>query len=67
VVFARWHLGLVEWGAALRSGGLGITGPAELRRALPAWNGAPAVFARRRAGTPLVVGAEPAQMDVPSL
>jgi hypothetical protein len=55
--FARWHLGLIEWTAALRSGGLGVTGASELRRALPTWNGAPAVFASRRAAIALVADA----------
>jgi hypothetical protein len=57
VVFARWHLGLIEWTAALRSGGLDVTGVPGLRRALPTWNGAPAVFAGRRAGIGLPAGA----------
>jgi hypothetical protein len=47
VVFARWHLGLIKWTTALRSCGLEVTGPPRLRRALPTWNGAPAVFASR--------------------
>ena len=66
VVFARWHLGLIEWLAALRSGGLAITGAPELRRALPTWNGAPAAFAGRRAGMALLADAAPAEMDVPA-
>jgi hypothetical protein len=64
VVFARWHLGLIEWTAALRSGGLDVTGVPELRRALPTWNGAPAVFAGRRAGIGLPARAALAQIDV---
>jgi FAD/FMN-containing dehydrogenase/DNA-binding HxlR family transcriptional regulator len=36
--FARWHLGLVEWGDALRAGDIGVIGPRQLARALPTWN-----------------------------
>jgi hypothetical protein len=66
VVFARWHLGLIEWTAALRSGGLDVTGAPELRHALPTWNGAPAVFASRRAGIGLLADAASAQIGVPA-
>jgi DNA-binding HxlR family transcriptional regulator len=66
VVFARWHLGLIEWTTALRSGGLDITGAPELRHALPTWNGAPAVFAGRRAGIGLLAAAASAQIDAPA-
>jgi DNA-binding HxlR family transcriptional regulator len=45
--FARWHLGVVEWGAALRSGAIQVSGPSELRRALPTWNAGPEVLAAR--------------------
>ncbi|HKE98081.1 MAG TPA: helix-turn-helix domain-containing protein [Actinomycetes bacterium] len=50
LVFARWHLGLVEWPAALRSGGIRLSGPPALRRALPTWNAGPETHARLRAG-----------------
>jgi FAD/FMN-containing dehydrogenase/DNA-binding HxlR family transcriptional regulator len=46
LAFARWHLGEVEWGDALRSGEIHVTGPRKLTRALPTWN--------RRAGVPRV-------------
>jgi hypothetical protein len=36
--FARWHLGLVEWGDALHAGDIGVIGPRQLARALPTWN-----------------------------
>jgi len=36
--FARWHLGLVEWGDALRAGDIGVIGPRHLAGALPTWN-----------------------------
>jgi DNA-binding HxlR family transcriptional regulator len=49
LTFARWHLGLTSWSQALRSGGVQISGPSELRRALPTWNAAPALAKRRRA------------------
>jgi hypothetical protein len=48
VVFARWHLGLVSWTTAVRSGAIASAGSPDLRRALPTWNGAPAVWAARR-------------------
>jgi DNA-binding HxlR family transcriptional regulator len=55
VAFARWHLGELEWGAALRSAAIEVRGSRELARALPTWNSrhrelpAPA---RRRAHAP---------------
>ena len=47
LTFTRWHLGLTSWAEALRSGGVQISGPPALRRALPTWNAAPE-HARRR-------------------
>jgi DNA-binding HxlR family transcriptional regulator len=47
--FARWHAGLLSWSAALRSGGIKVTGRRELCRALPTWNEGPQVIAERRA------------------
>jgi hypothetical protein len=47
--FARWHMGLVSWSAALRSGGIKVTGRRELSRALPTWNRGPQVMSDRRA------------------
>lgn len=41
VAFAKWHLGEIEWGDALRSGGIEVTGPRELARALPNWSTSP--------------------------
>jgi DNA-binding HxlR family transcriptional regulator len=38
VVFARWHLGEIEWGDALRSGAIEVTGSRSLARALPTWD-----------------------------
>lgn len=38
VAFARWHLGQLEWGQALRSGAITVAGPPSLARALPTWN-----------------------------
>lgn len=38
MALARWHLGHIEWNTAVRSGGLVVHGPADLRRALPTWN-----------------------------
>lgn len=36
--FARWHLGLLEWGDALRADAIRVSGPRDLARALPTWN-----------------------------
>lgn len=47
--FARWHLGLVGWPTALRSGAIEVSGPRELRQALPTWNSGPEIAAGRRA------------------
>jgi FAD/FMN-containing dehydrogenase/DNA-binding HxlR family transcriptional regulator len=49
LAFSRWHLGLLDWAAALRAGGLEVSGPAPLRRALPSWNSGPQRHARKRA------------------
>lgn len=38
VAFARWDLGELEWGEALRSGAIEVTGTQALARALPTWN-----------------------------
>ncbi len=38
LVFARWHMGLVEWTDALRSGAIEVQGALALARALPTWN-----------------------------
>jgi hypothetical protein len=42
-------MGRVEWAAALRSGGVQVSGPRALCRALPTWNAGPETNARRRA------------------
>jgi len=38
LVFARWHMGLVEWTDALRSAAIEVQGATALARALPTWN-----------------------------
>ena len=38
LAFARWHIGQIEWGDALRSGAIEVNGPPALARALPTWN-----------------------------
>ena len=38
LAFARWHLGELNWGVALRSGAIEVRGSRELARALPTWN-----------------------------
>ncbi|MFW6034250.1 MAG: FAD-binding protein [bacterium] len=49
LAFARWHLGLIEWGTALRSDAVRVDGPRELARELPTWNDGPRAHARKRA------------------
>jgi DNA-binding HxlR family transcriptional regulator len=48
--FALWHLGLVGWADALRSGDIAVTGPRDLARSLPRWNGGPEAHTRGRQG-----------------
>ena len=66
--FAKWHLGLVEWSRALRSGAIRVEGRRELARALPRWNAGPQAHAQMRKGnrqeaphstTPLPTGTPP--------
>jgi DNA-binding HxlR family transcriptional regulator len=38
VAFARWHLGEIVWGEALRSGAFEVNGSRTLARALPTWH-----------------------------
>jgi DNA-binding HxlR family transcriptional regulator len=38
LAFARWHLGKIGWGAAVRSGAIEVKGSSALARALPTWN-----------------------------
>jgi hypothetical protein len=38
LVFARWHIGQLEWRDALRSGAIEVQGSPALARALPNWN-----------------------------
>jgi len=38
LAFARWHLGEMRWGAALRSGAIEVRGSRSLARALPTWH-----------------------------
>jgi hypothetical protein len=42
-------MGRVEWAAALRAGGITVTGPRAMRQALPTWNAGPMEYARMRA------------------
>jgi FAD/FMN-containing dehydrogenase/DNA-binding HxlR family transcriptional regulator len=49
LVFAQWHLGLVEWEAALKCGAIHVDGPRQLGRSLPTWNANPENRRRRRA------------------
>jgi DNA-binding HxlR family transcriptional regulator len=38
VAFARWHLGEIRWGDALRSAAIEVKGSRKLARALPTWH-----------------------------
>jgi DNA-binding HxlR family transcriptional regulator len=49
LTFAQWHMGVVGWAAALRSGAVKVTGPRSLRQAFPTWNGGPETLGRLRA------------------
>jgi DNA-binding HxlR family transcriptional regulator len=60
VAFARWHLGLLEWPAALRVGAIEVSGVASLRRALPTWNTSPQHHTRKRAETERTPDSRPA-------
>jgi hypothetical protein len=42
-------MGRVAWAAALRTGGIQVSGPRALSRALPTWNAGPETNTRRRA------------------
>jgi hypothetical protein len=66
VVFARWHLELIDWAAGCIVAV--STSPGRKNYVAPSQRGtAPFVFAHRRASMALVAGVEPAEMDVPSL
>ena len=38
VAFAKWHLGELRWGDALRSGAIAVHGTRTLARTLPTWH-----------------------------
>jgi hypothetical protein len=42
-------MGLLDWAAALRSGGIQVSGSRALGRALPTWNAGPETHTRLRA------------------
>lgn len=48
LMFARWHLGLVEWRSALRSGGIRVQGKRDITSTLPTWNAGPRVHVAQR-------------------
>jgi hypothetical protein len=54
------QVGLVEWAAALRSGGIHVSGPRTLSRALPTWNAGPETWAQRRQRLQPTPGSAPA-------
>ena len=60
LAFTQWHMGRVEWAVALRSGGIQVSGPRALSRALPTWNAGPETNARRRAELEQAAGPMPA-------
>jgi DNA-binding HxlR family transcriptional regulator len=66
LTFARWHMGLVDWAAALRSGGVRVSGPRGLGRALPTWNAGPEVHARLRANLESKAAATIAAVPAPT-
>jgi DNA-binding HxlR family transcriptional regulator len=66
LTFARWHMGLVDWAAALRSGGVRVSGPRGLGRALPTWNAGPDVHARLRANLESKAAATIAAVPAPT-
>ncbi|MFN2556075.1 MAG: FAD-binding protein [Nitriliruptorales bacterium] len=59
LMFARWHLGLVDWSDALRAGAIRVSGPRGLLRALPTWNTGPEIHARLRAEQERTAGSPP--------
>jgi hypothetical protein len=67
LAFARWHMGLVDWAAALRSGGVQVSGPRALGRALPTWNAGPEVHARLRADLESKAAATTAAVPAPTM
>ena len=48
LTFARWHLGLLEWRSALRSGGIRVQGTRDITRRLPTWNAGPQIHVVQR-------------------
>ncbi len=59
LAFARWHLGRLEWAAALRSRAISVTGDRQLARALPTWNRGPQIHAMMRTQHLRVLGSPP--------
>jgi DNA-binding HxlR family transcriptional regulator len=51
LAFSQWHLGLVPWPRVLKWGAVTVSGPRDLRRALPTWNSGPQASSARRAST----------------
>jgi DNA-binding HxlR family transcriptional regulator len=58
--FGAWHLGLIDWGEALRSGKIRVDGRRDLARALPTWNAGPQLHAQVR-GNPARGPHQPSQ------
>ena len=66
VTFARWHMGQVDWAAALRCGAVQVSGSRALGRALPTWNAGPEVHARLRANLASNTAATMAAVPAPT-
>jgi DNA-binding HxlR family transcriptional regulator len=66
LAFARWHMGQVDWAAALRSGAVQVSGSRALGRALPTWNAGPEVHARLRANLASNTAATMAAVPAPT-
>jgi DNA-binding HxlR family transcriptional regulator len=66
LTFARWHMGLLDWAAALRSGGIHVSGSRALGRALPTWNAGPEAHTRLRANLASNTAATMAAVPAPT-
>ena len=60
VVFARWHLGQIEWSDAVRSRAIEVRGSGALARALPTWNRRAGQTERPSTSTPTTAAADAA-------
>ncbi|MGH8945761.1 MAG: FAD-binding protein [Acidimicrobiia bacterium] len=63
-IFARWHLGLVEWQEALGGDHIRVSGRRDLVRALPTWNAGPEVHRISRQDSDRVLPARNPRLDM---